>query len=226
MAKEKEASEPGLGGPIFAALLSICIGVILAAANLAILPVSVVKELPPEEEREPRSVFYITGADKGGNTWKQKRASLERGQNGTLLLIEGDLNRWAKSTFRPDPKKNEDGGILAKFSMNPETPNFRIADDQLQVSSQLAIPILGDGKRFIYQAKGNFVNESGVNTFKAETGYIGACPIPKFAGLPDIVYRLLASTYLEGEEYIKLSDAWSQLSEVSIENNQLKLVRP
>ena len=225
MAKEKETSEPGLGGPIFAAILSIMIGGFLAAANLAILPVSVVKELPPEEERAPRTVFYITGADKGGNTWKQKRTFLERGQKGTLLLGEGELNRWSKSTFKPDPKKAEDGGIFAKISLIPEPPNFRIANDQIQISSQLAIPIFGEGKRFIYQATGNFVNESGVNTFKAKSAYIGACPIPQFAGLPNLIHRILASKFMESEEYAKLNENWAQLSEVSIENNQLKLVR-
>ncbi len=225
MAKKEEASGPGLGAPIVAAILSIIIGGVLAAANLIILPVSVVKEIPPEEERVPKTVYFISGGDKAGNTWKQKKTFLASGQSGTRTLNEGELNRWAKSTFKPNPQTDGEGGLLSKISMVPETPNFRFADDQLQVSARLGIPILGEGKKFLYQAKGNFVNESGVNKFKAESGYIGTCLIPKFAGLPDIVFNLLASKFLQSEEYDALNPNWSQLSQVVIENNQMKLVR-
>jgi len=225
MAKQEEPAGPGLAGAIVAAILSVIIGGALAAANLVILPVVVVKEIPPEEERVPKTVYFISGGDKGGNTWKQKRTFLQGGRSGSLLLIEGDLNRWAKSTFKPDPQKDEAGGLLSKISMVPETPNFRIIDDQLQISSQLTIPIVGGGKRFLFQARGNFVNEAGVNKFKAESGYIGTCPIPKFGGLPNIVYNLLASKFMQSEEYEALNPNWSQLSQVVIENNQLKLVR-
>ena len=225
MAKQEEASGPGLAGPIVAAFISILIGGVLAAANLIILPVSVVKEIPPEEELVPKTVYFISGGDQGGNTWKQKKTFLASGQSGARSLSEGELNRWAKSTFKPNPQTDEEGGLFSKISMVPETPNFRIVDDQLQVSSQLEIPILGEGKKFLYQAKGNFVNESGVNKFKAESGYIGTCPIPKFAGLPDIVFNLLAAKFLLSEEYDALNPNWSQLSQVVIEDNQIKLVR-
>ncbi len=225
MANENEASGPGWGGAIVAAILSTIIGVVLAVANLIILPVASVKEIPPEEEQVPKTVYFISGGDKGGSTWKQKKTFLESGQSGTLLLLEGDLNRWAKSSFRPDPKQNEDGGLLSQITMVPETPNFRIADEKLQVSSQLVIPILGEGKKFTYQAVGSFVGDSGSNKFKAESGYIGTCPIPNIAGLPDRVYNLLASKFLQSEEYTALNPNWTQLSQVVIENNQIKLVR-
>ncbi len=221
MAEKEESSGPGLAGAIVAAILSVLIGGLLAAANLLILPVSVVKELPPEEERVPKALYYVSGLDKGGNTWKQKMALLERGQSGALLVSEGELNRWAKSSFKPDPKKAEEGGFLSKISLKPEFPNFRIVEDQLQVSTQVSIPILGEGKKFLYQGKGRFVNQS----FKVESGYIGSCPIPNFAGLPNMVYKHVASTLFDSEEGVKLGEIWAQVNDVSIENNQVKLVR-
>ena len=226
MAKESEESGPSLGGSLTLAIVSALIGAMLAAVNLAFLPISLVKELPPEEERDPKVVYYIAGEEKGGTTWKTKKAIIEKARKGGIAISEGELNRWARTSFKPDPKAGKSESIMGKVKMVPATPNFRIVDDRLQISSQIGIPILSASKKFLFQAKGSLSNDSGVYQFEAQSGYIGACPIPEFGGMPKLLFNLAAKSFTISEEYEKLYPAWIQLSDATLERGKLKLVFP
>ena len=82
MAKESEESGPSLGGSLTLAIVSALIGAILAAVNLAFLPISLVKELPPEEERDPKTVYYIAGEEKGGYDLENEKGNYREGSEG------------------------------------------------------------------------------------------------------------------------------------------------
>ncbi len=219
---EKEYT-PSLSGSIFAGIACAIAGIILAGINLAFLPVSAVKELPLEEDRGPLAVYYIAGEEKGGSAWKAKKAAFEKGKPGTFTLSEGELNQWARTTFKPSPKKSGGESFMAQLKVVPATPNFRIAEDTFQLSSQLGVPIVPSGKKFLFQAQGTFSNDSGAFEFSPYRAFIGACPIPPVAGMPERVFSMLSKGFLLSDEYSKLNPAWNQLSEVSVEGDKLKL---
>ena len=237
----KKDTGPGLISILFAAVLSILIGMLLAAGNLAILPVSVVKKLPPKEKGEmakgnkkgkkgekynPKTVYYIAGSKQGSRQWKAKKAALEK-QIGTITLTEGELNAWAKAVFKVQTKKGkkEEEPPPLEFQITPAPPNFRIAEDKFQLSSELDIPFFQE-KKIIYQAQGNFVKEGGQYVFKPESSYLGSCPIPPQGGLGDQLFKFIASSFTASTEYEKLSASWYQLTEVKVEDGTLKLVNP
>ena len=224
--KDNEGGGPTVAGSVIIGLISALVGAFLAAANLAFLPVSAVKELPEGEDLDPKAVYFIQGEERGGTQWSAKRDFLTTGRSGAIVVTEGELNRWARSKFRANPKGKGDGGVFDMVKFHAASPNFRIAEGLLQISAQMNIPLLKGGKIFVYQTQGSFDNDSGVYEFKAESGYLGRCPIPSVVNLPAIVFNMLSGQFADADEFAALEPQWASLTEIRLEGRQLVLVRP
>ena len=223
MAREKGAYTPGIVAVFFGALISVIIGMLFAGINMLTVSVAEVSELPPEEERQVGTVYFIKGQGKGGSGWKRKRIQLISQRPGAIRLPEGELNVWARTSLRPDPKKkDEEGGGLIK--VEPSPPNFRINEGEFQVASYVGFPQLHGSKKFVYQAKGAFANEAGIFRFTAHSGFIGSCPIPPIPGLNSFLFNFLAETFINSEEYGEMNSIWKLLSDVSVDGEELVLV--
>ncbi len=224
MAKQKEEYDPSLIGIILTAVLGSLLGLLLAGINTAFLPIKTVKELPALEDREKKTVYYVPGDEKGGSTWKVKSRAYMQQSAGTLILTEGELNTWSRNSFKPDPSSKDEGGLLG-FKMKLTAPNFRISDGELQLSAKMDVSVMGKSGSIICQSTGSFYNMGGSYTYRADTGFLGSCPIPTIADLPNRIYNLFGRGFLESEASDELSGPWNQLNDVLVEGNRLKLVR-
>ncbi len=220
----KEEYEPSLLSIILVAVFGTALGLILAAVNTAFLPIKTVKELPALEDRVPKTVYFIAGEEKGGSAWKSKSRAFMQQSPGTLIVTEGELNAWSRASFKPDPGKSDDGGIL-KFKMKATAPNFRIADGEMQISAKISVSLLGKSGDIVCQTKGTFLNMGGNYSFFADSGYLGSCPIPGIAELPNRIFTFFSTGFMESEASDSLRGPWIQLNDVLIDKNRLKLVR-
>ena len=224
MVKQAEEYDPSLIGIILTAVLGSLLGLLLAGINTAFLPIKTVKELPAPEERVKKMVYYVAGDEKGGTTWKVKSRAYLQQSAGTLILTEGELNTWSRNTFKPDPSNKDDGGLLG-FKMKIAAPNFRISDGELQISAKMDISVMGKSGSIICQSTGSFYNMGGSYAYHADSGFLGSCPIPTIADLPNRIVMLLGRGFLESEASDELRGPWSQLNDVLVEGNRIKLVR-
>ena len=224
MAKAKEEYEPSLIGIVLTAILGSFLGLLLAGINTAFLPIKTVKELPALENREKKMVYYMPGDEKGGSAWKSKSRAYLQQSSGSLILTEGELNTWSRSTFKPDPSKKDGGGVI-DFKMKIGSPNFRIADGEFQISAKMDVSLMGKSGNIIFQSIGSFYDMGGSFAYHAESGYLGSCPIPTIADLPNRIFTIIARGFMESEAYDELSGPWYQLNDVLVDGNRLKLVR-
>lgn len=80
----------------FGLILSIILGVLLAAVFLVFKPVQIVKELPQLEERVVGAVYFVEGTHDAtrAKAWRNKRQQLLEGLPGTITLTEDEINAW------------------------------------------------------------------------------------------------------------------------------------
>src|SRR5262245_33200562 len=134
---------PGWIEVIFGAALSLALGAVLGGVLLVLRPVTVVKELPKEDARDPQAVYFVEGSR---DTARAKEAATKRkafvgGQSVTV--IEDELNTLAgpATAFAPPPKPKGDkpkapekpAGDAANDLIATGTPNFRIRDGAVQI---------------------------------------------------------------------------------------------
>ena len=101
--------------------------------------------------------------------------------------------------------------------MKLTAPNFRISDGELQLSAKMDISVMGKSGSIICQSTGSFYNMGGSYTYRANTGFLGSCPIPTIADLPNRIYNLFGRGFLESEASDELSGPWNQLNNVLVE---------
>ena len=224
MAKKTEEYDPSLTGIVLTAVFCVFIGLSLAAINTSLLPIKIVKALPALEDREKKMVYYIPGNENGGNTWKVKANAYLQQDPGTLNLNEAELNAWSRNAFKSDTRNKDDGeGFGFKAKIAP--PNFRIYDDKLQISVKMDISIMGMSGNVICNSTGLFYNLRGNYINHANSVFIGACPIPSIANLPNSIVKYFGNKFLESEVSDELRGPWSQLNDVRVVKDRLKLVR-
>ena len=224
MAKKTEEYDPSLTGIILTAVLGSFLGLILAGINTVFLPIKTVKELPALEDREKKMVYYVPGDKKNGSTWKVKSRAYMQQNVGTLILTEGELNTWSRNSFKPDLSNKDEGGRFG-FKMKINAPNFRISGGEFQISAKMDVSVMGKSGSLIYQSTGSFYNMGGSHSYHADSGFLGSCPIPTIADLPNRIFNLFMRDFLGSETSGEFSGPWNQLNDVLVEGNRLKLVR-
>ena len=197
------------------ALLSVLAGALLGALFLVFKPVEMAKELPAEPEFG--TVYYVEGSANGtrGRQYMRKRQLfLEGGSSDVISLTEDELNAWIASS-RANPDAQSASGIL-----RPQSINFRVRGDQMQIGLPCNLTLLGLNRRIVVQARGDFARSGERFVFSPEEMYLGSLPTHRVPGLTSLVSRgLLAAQDVPPET----SAAWQRLERVSIENGQLVL---
>ena len=224
MAKKEEYS-PSAAAIITAAFVSVLLGLTGAVVNLTATAVTEVPELPNEEEVDTTAVYFVKGSERRGSAWKNKRSALAGGRKGTVSVSEGELNAWARTSFKPNPRdEKEHGSTLLGIRVVPSTPNFKIEEDTLQIASdlQIQIPLVGS-RSFAYQVKGSFKDKGGVQVFVPSKSYIGSCPIPLLSGF---FFNFLAGSFYEHDEYAALNPSWAKLGSLTLKKEELTLTIP
>ncbi len=217
----KEEYNPSAAAIYGAAFFSVLLGLIGAVINLTATAVTSVPKLPDEDKIDTTAVYFVKGTERKGSGWKNKRASFAGGRKGTVSVSEGELNVWARATFKPKPKaEKEPGSSLLGIRVIPSPPNFKIEGDSLQIASVINIPLVGKSRSFMYQVKGSFKEKGGVQVFVPSKSSIGSCPIPV---LSRFFFNFLAGSFYEHDEYASLNPSWAKLGSLTLKESELVL---
>jgi hypothetical protein len=192
--KNKTPRRPSLAVVLGLGLGTALLGVLLAMANLASMPVQEVRSMPEAEKRTPGAVYLVKGNDAPSSAWRSARIQLERGVAGEVRLTEADLNAWADFAFGRGGRRTGEEPDAAPRWLGTEVRvsgvNFRFVEDRLQMSAVVEAPKALPGRRFVYQARGRLVSpaEGGLR-FEPEEGTLGRSPLAQIPILGSAFHR-------------------------------------
>ena len=232
---------------IFGAMLSVALGGVLGLGLLAFGPVNVVKELPPEADREAQATYFVEGSR---DTVKARAATAKRKsflEGQSVSLIEDELNVLAGppvSFGTPRPVAAKPGAAPAAKASAPVpapkpgapksataaevetfvagTPNFRVQENSVQIGVPVTVNALGLGQKIVVQARGTIVKRGEIFGFEPETIYVGACPLHRVPYLFGYVREKLLEQKIPDD----IAAAWAKVASVTIEGNTLRLKMP
>ncbi|HND62423.1 MAG TPA: hypothetical protein PLB90_13155 [Opitutaceae bacterium] len=204
------------------AALAVLIGVVLGAAVLIFKPVTQVRELPKEPDAD--TVYYIEGShDSGkGRRFAQKQKMLVAGRS--VDFNEDEINMVLTPAAAP-AKGGKEPPAPVPGLVSTGTANVRIQGGTLQVSVpvRLFYPTFGLDATVLVHSTGAIVKAGDRFVYEPETFYLGSCPVQRIPGAAGYVMgKILASDKLPGE----LAEAWSKLSDATVEGALLKLTMP
>ncbi|MGA3006940.1 MAG: hypothetical protein ABSE59_03515 [Opitutaceae bacterium] len=216
------------------ALLSLILGVALAALYLTFKPVSVVNKLPDPNKREEGMVYYLQGGKDVGKDRLLLRKQQLFVEGNSITLTEDELNAWLGSN-NPTPKKPEaepppEGGDAKPAPKTPLfTPNelnFRILTEDgkgvLQIGYPCTLDMIGLDGAVIVQMRGDFRKAGDIFVYEPTTFLIGSLPAQRIPALAAFVLqKIYAAQQLPDEA--ELLAAWKKLENVTIEGNSLRL---
>lgn len=216
-------TEVVLGG-----ILSLALGVVLAAASLIFRPVAVVKELPKEADRKKEAIYYIEGSRDAARarSAESKRTAFVAGQS--VIVNEDELNLLASPKPAPPPAappKPKPGEIpvtlTADASLMP--PKFRIRDGVMQIAVPSNLNLMGFGHNVMMIAKGDFTRVNGKFEFVPASITVGSCPLERMPFAKDFVMKKLLGHQPMPDD---VAASWAKLVGVHVEASDLKLVMP
>jgi hypothetical protein len=224
---DRQLYGPSMTEVLFGAVLSLLLGMVLAAVYLVLLPVTQVKELP--KERIDGVVYYIEGSR---DTSKARQASAKQKaflQGATVTVNEDEINTIiapapvAPPTPTKKPASGAPAAATAVQGLTAGTPNFRIKDSVLQMGIPLQVSALGFEQKVVLQTRGGFTKIGEVFAFQPSELYLGSCPLQRLPGVPQaLLRRVLASVTVPPE----MSVAWAKLSDVAVDGSNLRLSVP
>ncbi|MDP3073968.1 MAG: hypothetical protein Q8N18_27035 [Opitutaceae bacterium] len=232
---------PSWAEVILGAVFSLGLGAVLGAVFLALHPIEVVKELPPEAERKAGVVYHLDGSrdvNKARLASTKKKAFLE-GQSVTLT--EDELNVLAgpapaprrpaakgpaaakAPAAKPAPSAPSGSGAGAdEAALVRGTPNFRLREDDVQISVPVTVNALGLGSVVTVRANGQFVRQGDVFIYEIGDLYVGSLPVHRLPFLCSYAREQFSAQALpEG-----LGAVWSKVAKVTVGNGSLQLTMP
>lgn len=226
---------PGWFEVIFGAVLSVALGVVLAAAYLIFKPVTQVKEVP--KEPVAGTVYYIEGSHDSAKARRVVSKQKIFLQGGSVSLTEDELNIAAMPAVAvPAPAPAKGSGKApapAPVAPPPDSSdllsagalNVRIHEGALQVSVPVRVryALVGLDATFLVQTTGTFVKEGDRFVYEPETMHLGSCPVQR---LPMISGFVMGKFLGEQRFPADLVEAWGKLADVAIEGANLKLTMP
>jgi len=223
MPKKKKVEPQGsFAGSLILGVLVAAIGVALGMFSLAVEKVDEVRQMPKEEEIKKRTVYFVSGKDRGGS-YRVKEEAFLSGKPGMLKLTEADLNAWAGNTFkfvRPANEEDTGGGFA---SLKPSAPNFRIQDGVFQIGIAVNVDSMFLNDKMRYFAKGGFDRQGDAFVFVPAVSYLGSAKLPM--GVESVFGASLLAVFEQNEAFARYAEAWKGLSEVRVEGDELILIR-
>lgn len=231
---EKALYGPSIVEVVFGAILGLLAGVLAACIYLVFKPVATLRELPKEQPRG--MVYYMPGSESKarGAAWQTKQKQFLAGT--TVQLVEDELNSWLTSSIKldappaaPKPKANAPAATPAPAADSPGSnqvfipskPNFKIANDKLQIGLNCTLNWYGMATDVTLQSTGTFTKDGDHFVYTPDTLYLGSCPVHYLPGVsPLLMSHLLAKGRVPDE----FRDAWYKLNDVVVNGNSLKLV--
>lgn len=215
---QRELNGPSWTEVILGALLSLCLGVVLAAAFLVLKPVSKVKELP--KEPDPKVVYFLEGSQDSGRA--RQAASKEKAflQGGSVVLTEDEANTLISPPAKPGAKPAEPP---PEKTLSAGSPNVRIRRSLLQVAVPIRLNVYGLQHEIIVQARGGFEKRADVFVFVPNEFLVGSCPLQQLPMVQAMLTKRFIAAVTIPED---LATAWRKLSDVAVEGSTLRLTVP
>jgi len=229
---EKALYGPSIVEVICGAILGLIAGVLAACVYLVFKPVPTVRELPKEQPRG--MIYYLPGSESKarGTAWQTKQKQFLSGT--TVQVVEDELNSWLTSSIKLDappaaPKAKGNapapapaaGSATSNQIFIPTKPNFKIANDKLQIGMNCTLNWYGVMTDVTLQSTGTFTKDGGHFVYTPDTLYLGSCPLHL---LPGVSPLLISHLFSKGKLPDEFRDAWYKLNDVVVSGTSLKLV--
>ena len=226
---DKALYGPSITEVFFGAVLGLLAGVAVASIYLVFKTVPTVKEIPKERPRG--MVYFIPGQDgrAKGAAWTTKQKQFIDGKS--VQLVEDELNAWLASAIKLDapPPKPKDGAPAPAAGATPVSdaifipskPNFRIANDRLQLGLNCTLNWYGVMTDVTLQTTGTFTKQGDYFVYTPETVYLGSCPLHMLPAVSGFLLSHLTDKVKIPDEF---RSAWNKLRDVGIAGGTLKLV--
>jgi hypothetical protein len=213
---------PSITEVVLGAVLSLAVGVVLAALYLVFKPVSVVAQLPTLDKREEGMVYYIQGAKDAAQGQQLLRKQQLFVEGSSIALTEDELNTWIASNSAAPKKAAADSKAPAANEFN-----FRLLTENgkglLQIGFPCTLDLLGLSGSVIIQMQGTFVKEDDEFVYEPSMLWIGSLPLQRIPVLPAIVMKKIYSAQQLPDDLLA---AWKKLENVSIDGHTLRLTMP
>jgi hypothetical protein len=224
--KEKE-ERAELRGILIAGIIAFLIGKLLGAASLVSQPVIMTNRAPDPDLLPPGEVVYIKGDRGSSNAWMLKEQALLSGKAGSIVLTEGDLNRWSKDRLTPKRKSPSDEdaaeGWMDRFIPDRTAPNFRIVDHRLQMATELRWPEFFGDRIFVCLIEGRLQQRRGKVVFIPETGTLGKAPFGSLPVYDSLLTKLVFGPLLKDPDLSALVESWPNVESAKLTTGQLQL---
>jgi len=233
---EKARYGPGMIEIVLGAVLSLCLGIVLALAILVLRPVKVVREVP--KDLAPGAVCYLKGGKEPEKSkqWLRKRRLFVEGSS--IVLNEDELNAWITAGTSSEPEAPKKPGqspaaapakaapvAASSVILQPGFTNFRVRDGVFQLGNEavLNLDILGYKQPLVIQVAGHFEKRGESFVLVPDRFYVGSCPLHRIPGATGLLLDKLLANEKVPED---IDAAWKKLASVSIDGNLLKLSMP
>lgn len=218
---EKALYGPSTFEVALGAVLGLILGVVFACVYLVAKPVQTVKEIPAEPAKG--AVYYIAGKvdPTRGRGFQAKQQTFIAG--GAVVTGEEELNAWAASLggapAAPGGQPAAAAAAAAGGFLSTSSLNFRLTGDKLQVGQKVTFNYFGLTKEVSLVATGGFARDGDTFVFRADTLYLGSCPMHALPGAgPALVKSLTARAKVTDD----FRAAWAKLTAIGVEDNLLK----
>lgn len=209
-----------------AALISVALGIALGAAYLAFKPVKKIGEVP--KDASLGAVYFIEGVRGyfGEKGVEPKRKAFASGE--TVTVDEAELNVLFGGPPKPPPAPLPPNTLVQPPPPPPPKEleklplNARIHDGKIQFAQVYSYNEYGFTGIFVVQATGSFVKVGGAFQFVPDVFYVGCCPLQRIPYAREWLLKKLLFTDPVPDD---LAEAWSKLSEVTIEGSKMMLRR-
>ncbi len=215
---------PGWLEVTLGAVLSVALGLVLAAAYLVFKPVTQVKELPKEPALG--MVYSIAGSQDPAKARQVASKQKIFAQGGSVSLKEDELNAAAAPAAPlAAPGKAALAAPEPAEVLSAGAPNFRLRGGLLQFSVPVRVryPLVGLDATFLIQATGSFERSGDLFVYRPSQLYLGSCPVQR---LPLVDEWVTDRMFNAGRFPAELVAAWGRLTGVTIEGDTLKLTMP
>ena len=217
---QRKADGPGWIEVIFGAILSLALGVVLAALFLVFKPTTTVKELP--KEPVAGMIYYIEGTKDSSKARElgSKRRQLVQGT--TVVFNEDELNTLAvPPAAAPAAKKMElPQPVAAKEMVSAGNPNFRIRNDLMQIAIPVTLNVYETEFKVILQGRGKFAKDGETVIFDPAELYIGSCPLDRLPAAKEYVMKQVAARVTVPDD---LATLWRSVKDATVEGSTVRV---
>lgn len=222
MSKATDSHGPSWTEVILGAVLSVMLGVVLAAASLILKPVVKAKDLPKEPAAD--TVYYLEGRTDSSLARQAVAKETLFASGKSVAVTEEELNALVgPAPVAPAAPGKQAAAAAPSGALSYGTPNFRVRQGELQIAVPLRIAVAGLDTNVVVQARGTFARSGDVFVFSPHTVFVGSCPVDRLPVAEGYFMKKIMEAKALPEGAVA---AWHQLSDVAVDGSTLRLTMP